>query len=88
MSRMPLDGYPHESNERSEASEEILKKNQRAKILPYNIFDDEYIVKALKCGVKGYLLKQDYASILPAIGQCARGRRCSELRSYPDCRNF
>ena len=29
--------------------------------------DDEYIVKALRLGAKGYLLKQDYGSILPAI---------------------
>lgn len=29
--------------------------------------DDEYIVKALRIGAKGYLLKQDYESILPAI---------------------
>lgn len=29
--------------------------------------DDEYIVKALKYGVKGYLIKQDYGSILPAL---------------------
>lgn len=36
--------------------------------------DDEYIVKALKCGVKGYLLKQDYASILPAIRAVCTGQ--------------
>ena len=29
--------------------------------------DDAYIVKALKYGVKGYLIKQDYGSILPAL---------------------
>ena len=29
--------------------------------------DDEYIVKALRLGAKGYLLKQDYGSILPAL---------------------
>ena len=28
---------------------------------------DEYIVKALRLGAKGYLLKQDYGSILPAL---------------------
>ena len=45
-----------------EASEEILKEKPEAKILLLTTFsDDEYIVKALKCGVKGYLLKQDYA---------------------------
>ena len=51
-----------------EASEEILKEKPEAKILLLTTFsDDEYIVKALKCSVKGYLLKQVYASILPAI---------------------
>lgn len=51
-----------------EAAKEILKAHQDAKILLLTTFsDDEYIVKALKYGVKGYLLKQDYASILPAL---------------------
>ena len=51
-----------------EASEEILKEKPEAKILLLTTFsDDEYIVKALKLGAKGYLLKQDYGSILPAI---------------------
>ena len=42
-----------------EASEHIL--------LLTTFLDDEYIVKALRLGAKGYLLKQDYASILPAL---------------------
>ena len=51
-----------------EAAEQILKRNLDAKILFLTTFsDDEYIVKALKYGVKGYLLKQDYGSILPAL---------------------
>jgi DNA-binding NarL/FixJ family response regulator len=29
--------------------------------------DDEYIIKALHIGAKGYLLKQDYDSIIPAL---------------------
>ena len=29
--------------------------------------DDEYIIQALKLGAKGYLLKQDYNSIIPAL---------------------
>lgn len=44
-----------------EAAEEILSKHKDATILFLTTFsDDEYIVKALKLGVKGYLLKQDY----------------------------
>lgn len=51
-----------------EAAETILKRHPEAKILLLTTFsDDEYIVKALKYGVKGYLLKQDYGSILPAL---------------------
>lgn len=51
-----------------EASEHILKKDPKANILLLTTFsDDEYIVKALRLGAKGYLLKQDYESILPAL---------------------
>ncbi len=51
-----------------EAARQILEKDSEAKILLLTTFsDDEYIVKALKYGVKGYLLKQDYTSILPAL---------------------
>ncbi len=51
-----------------EAAEQILSRDPEAKILLLTTFsDDEYIVKALKYGVKGYLLKQDYQSILPAL---------------------
>lgn len=51
-----------------EASRQILSEDPEAKILLLTTFsDDEYIVKALKYGVKGYLLKQDYQSIIPAI---------------------
>ena len=58
-----------------EASEEILKEKPEAKILLLTTFsDDEYIVKALKCGVKGYLLKQDYASILSALRAVCSGQ--------------
>ena len=50
------------------AARRILKQEPEAKILLLTTFtDDEYIVKALKYGVKGYLLKQDYNSILPAL---------------------
>ena len=51
-----------------EASTEILKADPDANILLLTTFlDDEYIVKALRLGAKGYLLKQDYTSILPAL---------------------
>lgn len=51
-----------------EASQKILEKFPKANILLLTTFaDDEYIVKALRLGAKGYLLKQDYGSILPAL---------------------
>ncbi|MCR4841901.1 MAG: response regulator transcription factor [Eubacterium sp.] len=54
-----------------EAAEEILRAHPDAVILFLTTFsDDEYIVRALQIGVKGYLLKQDYKS-LPAALQAA-----------------
>ena len=47
---------------------EILAEFPDAKILLLTTFsDDEYIVRALKLGAKGYLLKQDYESLVPAL---------------------
>lgn len=58
-----------------DASAEILEEFPDAKILLLTTFsDDEYIVKALKLGAKGYLLKQDYASILPALEAVCSGQ--------------
>lgn len=51
-----------------EASRKILGEFPEAKILLLTTFsDDEYIVKALRLGTKGYLLKQDHTSILQAV---------------------
>lgn len=51
-----------------DASEAILRKYPDAKILFLTTFsDDEYIVKALNLGVKGYILKQNFDSIIPAL---------------------
>ncbi|MNT18992.1 Transcriptional regulatory protein DegU [compost metagenome] len=50
------------------AAEIILKNSQTARILFLTTFaDDEYIIKALKIGAKGYILKQDFESIIPAL---------------------
>ena len=50
------------------AAKEILGKDPQAKILLLTTFlDDEYIIQALKLGAKGYLLKQNYNSIIPAL---------------------
>lgn len=51
-----------------EAAGHILSEHPDAKILLLTTFsDDEYVVKALNIGAKGYLLKQDYQNIIPAI---------------------
>lgn len=51
-----------------EAGKLILQKYKDAKILYLTTFqDDEYIVQALTIGAKGYILKQDFKGILPAI---------------------
>jgi DNA-binding NarL/FixJ family response regulator len=51
-----------------DAGEKILKAYADAKILYLTTFaDDEYIVRALKIGAKGYILKQDFESIIPAL---------------------
>lgn len=58
-----------------EAGEKILVKNPDAKILYLTTFmDDEYIVKALTMGAKGYILKQDYESIVPALEAVCSGQ--------------
>ena len=50
-----------------DAATEILSFDPNAKILFLTTFsDDEYIVRALRLGAKGYLLKQDFESITPA----------------------
>jgi len=58
-----------------EASQEILNKYPDARILLLTTFsDDEYIIRALRIGVKGYLLKQDYMSIKPALRAILSGQ--------------
>lgn len=51
-----------------DAAQRIRKKDSNAKILFLTTFkDDEYIRKALEVGAKGYILKQDFEGILPAL---------------------
>lgn len=58
-----------------DAAEIILKKNPTARILLLTTFlDDEYIVKALQVGTKGYILKQDFEGIIPALKAVCRGQ--------------
>jgi DNA-binding NarL/FixJ family response regulator len=51
-----------------DAGDKILADFPDAKILYLTTFlDDDYIIKALRIGAKGYMLKQNYESILPAL---------------------
>ena len=57
------------------AAEMILKSYPDAKILFLTTFsDDEYIIKALDIGAKGYILKQDFAGIIPALFAVEQGQ--------------
>lgn len=58
-----------------EAGEMILSRDREARILYLTTFsDDEYIVKALKIGAKGYILKQDFQGIVPALETVMSGQ--------------
>ena len=58
-----------------EAGEKILAAHPEAKLLYLTTFnDDEYIVKALSMGAKGYMLKQDFEGIAPALEAVAGGQ--------------
>lgn len=58
-----------------EAAALIVQEFPDAKILLLTTFsDDEYIVKAIRLGAKGYILKQDFESIAPAITAVCNGQ--------------
>jgi Response regulator containing a CheY-like receiver domain and an HTH DNA-binding domain len=58
-----------------EAAEQILRQDPSANILFLTTFlDDEYIVRALRLGAKGYILKQNFESLLPALKAVANGQ--------------
>lgn len=58
-----------------EAAATILRRHPDAKILLLTTFsDDEYIIEALQTGVKGYVLKQNFDGILPALTAVLRGQ--------------
>lgn len=57
------------------AGEAILKKHSDVRILFLTTFaDDDYITTALKIGAKGYILKQQFSSILPALKSVCAGQ--------------
>lgn len=57
------------------ATADILSKHPDAKIILLTTFiDDEYVREALKVGAKGYILKQDFEGVLPAIRSVYSGQ--------------
>lgn len=59
----------------AETAEKILKADSEAKILLLSTYsDDELIIKALKAGVRGYILKQNLESIVPALKTVMNGQ--------------
>lgn len=58
-----------------EAAENILNYDKNARILFLTTFpDDDYIVKSLQIGAKGYILKQDFEGIAPALEAVIKGQ--------------
>ncbi|RRF89228.1 MAG: DNA-binding response regulator, partial [Coriobacteriaceae bacterium] len=57
------------------AAEEMLYLRPDARIVFLTTFsDDEYIVRALRLGARGYLIKQDVATVAPALRSVMRGQ--------------
>lgn len=51
-----------------EAAKEIKRTNPDAKIILLTTFlDDQYVREALQVGACGYILKQDFSGVLPAL---------------------
>ena len=57
------------------ASRKIIDAHPNAKILILTTFADEsYIAEALEIGTKGYLIKQDVSSVIPAVQSVMAGQ--------------
>lgn len=57
------------------AAERILEEDPQARVVFLTTFsDDEYIVRALRLGAKGYLIKQKVADIAPALRSVMSGQ--------------
>lgn len=74
-----------------EAGKIILEESPQAKLIYLTTFqEDDYIVEALRIGSKGYLLKTDYPSLIPALQAVHQGQRVfgdeiiAKLPSYLD----
>ena len=61
------------------AAEKILAASPAARVVFLTTFsDDDYIVRALRLGARGYLIKQDVATIAPALRSVMAGQSVLE----------
>lgn len=61
------------------AAESIIARDPQARVVFLTTFsDDEYIVRALRLGARGYLIKQDVAKIPPALRAVMGGQSVLE----------
>lgn len=61
------------------AAEKILAVDPAARVVFLTTFsDDDYIVRALRLGARGYLIKQDVATIAPALRSVMAGQSVLE----------
>ena len=61
------------------AAEKILAADSAARVVFLTTFsDDDYIVRALRLGARGYLIKQDVATIAPALRSVMAGQSVLE----------
>ncbi|BBN98440.1 response regulator [Sporolactobacillus terrae] len=59
-----------------EAAKRLMNQAPKTKVLFLTTFsDDEYIIEALRIGAKGYILKQNFESIIPALKAVFSGQR-------------
>lgn len=62
-----------------DAAARILAADPSARVVFLTTFsDDEYVVRALRLGARGYLVKQDVATVAPALRAVASGRSVLE----------
>lgn len=67
------------------AAEQILGEDASARVVFLTTFsDDDYIVRALKAGARGYLIKTDVRAIAPALAEVMAGRRVLEGKAIED----
>ncbi|EHF02717.1 hypothetical protein HMPREF1008_00362 [Olsenella sp. oral taxon 809 str. F0356] len=62
-----------------DAAEDILARHPGARVVFLTTFsDDECVVRALRMGARGYLIKQDIATIAPALRSVMAGQSVLE----------